>query len=270
MSGSSYFLYGDSTLIRHLKHGELPVISNWQFLHPFLNHSGRIAAEQAVVTEQDVEAEQQRQYQLLPDAIRALLSFADFCKQKGEIRKQVVAGAKLNKSRQGSQGYNLRSLEKLVMMRLYSSPVCHYGWLHQAASYQGLCIGLDASHSFFSSEKGRPVQVKAVEYGGYHRFKPEPDNPFPGLFFDHGDMEKMAEWRFICPRQHTVSQEGQRVKISPSLVQSIGWSTETPDAHKEHVENLVRQDMRYRHVELLEIMPDAAIWALSGRQKKGT
>jgi len=99
------------------------------------------------------------------------------------------------------------------------------------------------------------VLLRKVGYGAEHRFTVNADNPLPGFFCDHAENQGRDEWRVAYGNPADIH-------LPESAISQIYTSINTPPGIKQALRDLVAKDLRYRHVELLEVLPDPQRWQL--------
>lgn len=255
--------FGPADWLSWLKAGYLPMQPGAPLAFPFAQFDRwqQQRQQQRPVSEEALEEEWQRQYEALPETVRGLLSFEHFRAQGGAIESDIRAAAR---KRQGGDQphYDTGWQGQARLLRLFASPVCYYGWREPAQAFSGLAVALNSGHKALASSRERPSMLGPVRYGQAHRFKVAADNPFPGLLEDHAAEADNQEWRLLMPAKTTPRHAEQpALPLARDLVKAIYWSVGTPDEVVEGVRAL-KQDMRYRSVELGCVTPDAHRWQL--------
>jgi len=261
--GARLHLYHGTDIIAWLKSGCLPLESSAGLTFPFVHFDQWQEERTRPLSQEALDAEWQRQYQALPEAVRSLLSFEHFKTQGGEIEDNVRAAARRHQGGQQAH-YDTGWLGQARLLRLFPSALCYTGWRQLADDFSGFALALNSRHSSFTSTKERPSKLAPVRYGQPHRFNVSADNPFPGLLEDHGSQRDNQEWRLLMPAKTTPRHQGQSVlPIGRGLIEAIYWSVATPEESIEALRTLIKQDMRYRSVKLGWVVPDAHQWQLS-------
>ncbi|WP_287438442.1 hypothetical protein [Reinekea sp.] len=248
------FLYGDVSLLGALKSGRLPLQVDLSVLAPYIDlDQWQDHRTQAVSTE-EFQAEMVREYHQLPDDIRQILSLEAFQAQGDRLADTIHARVLANR-KPADLAYNKPRLEKIGFLRLFSSAVSHFGWSSLAAEHSGICVALNSTSPMFLASPGKPVLLRRVSYGAEHNFTINPENPLPGFFCDHAEHQARDEWR--------VAYGGAAdIEVSASAVSQIYTSIYTPAEVKQALRDLVAMDLRYRHVQLFEVLPDALRWQM--------
>ncbi|MHA7880642.1 MAG: hypothetical protein ACX931_12680 [Saccharospirillum sp.] len=260
-SGRLHF-YGPGALIDWLKKGVLPLSSGVSMAEPFVRHDQWSQGNGQPVAPEVLEQAWLTYYQALPEAVRSLLSFEHFRQQGGTIEAEVRDAAR-RQSQPEASGYDLGWLDQARYLRLFPSAACFLAWQGLAENFSGLAIALDSGHSGLASSKERPTVLAPVVYGGAYRTKVTASNPFPGLLEDHAARQDNQEWRLLMVANKVKQLDALPVLPLPrNLVTGIYWSTDTPEAVIEAVRSLVRHDMRYRGIQLGQVLPDERAWQL--------
>ena len=248
------FLYGDVSLLGALKRGLLPLQVDLGVLAPYIDLDKWQDHRTQAVSGEEFQAEMVREYHQLPDNIRQILSLEAFQAQGDRLADTVRARVLANR-KPGDQVYNRNRLEKIGFLRLFSSALSHFGWSTLAADQSGICLALNSTNPMFLSATGKPVLLRKVGYGTEHSFTVKADNPLPGFFCDHAENQARDEWRVAYSSQADI-------QLPESAISQIYTSVNTPPATKKALRDLVAMDMRYRHVELLEVLPDSLRWEM--------
>lgn len=261
MTETRLYLYGSDELLLQIKNSYLPVVTNFEFTQPYIDFNEWWQNTTRPVSEEDIEIEQQRQYQLLPDNIKNFLPFDVFKSQTGKISDSIKKAAQERKRGDTITGYNKKSLDKVAMIRLFTTGLSHRAWSEFGEKHSGLCVVLDSSNELFKSNSGKPVQFGPVKYGSEHRMQPSKGDRFPGLMVDHPDNQPLNEWRLIFAKNNIEYWRDEPVvKIDPNVIKGIYWSVYTKASITESVSNLVAQDIRYRHIEIGCVQPHKSLW----------
>jgi hypothetical protein len=236
---------------------------DWAFLQPFLGlGEWHTSSAPHSVTEEEMNEGYLREYQKLPENVRLWLPFDAFLKQKGKLEAQVKAAVLTSRSSapKSSLGYAQKRFEKTAFMRLFNSATNHFGWFNLAAQFTGICIGVRPKASCFQAMPGVPVVLQPVQYGKSHQFQSSEHNPLPGAFLDVAEHESFGEWRAIVPNRN---DDPMTLKIKRQDVQRIYYSVMTPDSVVQELHDLVKHDLKFRHVALYRVLPDASYWRLT-------
>ncbi len=258
-TGALLFLYGNNSLTTQLKRGRLPLQQNWAFLEPFLSIDHWQGASNAV-SEAEMTAGYQREYEKLPDKVRMWLSFNDFLGQKDKFTVQVKDHILSHQSSLKVVGYPKARFSKTAYLRLFDSPTCQFGWTDQADLFTGICVALRQQAICLKPMPGTPIVLQPVRYGVHHEFKATSDNPLPGAFMDVEENKSRGEWRAILPSR---SDDTPAIKIKRQDIQQIYVSVMTPEETITDLQQLIRTDLNFRHVELFLVKPEGDAWRLT-------
>ncbi|WP_273285470.1 hypothetical protein [Reinekea forsetii] len=248
------FLYGDVSLLGVLKSALLPLQVDLSVLAPYIDLDQWQDHRTQAVSVEEFQAEMVREYLQLPDNVRQILSLEAFQAQGDRLADTIQARALANR-KPTDLAYSRRRLEKIGYLRLFSSALSHFGWSSLAADQSGICLALNSTNAMFSPTPGTPVLLRKVGYGAEHRFTVNADNPLPGFFCDHAENQGRDEWRVAYGNPADIH-------LPESAISQIYTSINTPPGIKQALRDLVAKDLRYRHVELLEVLPDPQRWQL--------
>lgn len=253
-----YYLYCPADTIQDLKNGHLPLSTDLTLFEPCIH---AVKNRSRMNSEERLEKRLKREYQRLPENIRALLSFDDFRAQKDQLFASEAAVSSEDAS-EGVAVYGQSGLDRLAYLRLMSSPLSHYGWRELADNFSGICLGLNPAAAMFQSSTDQPVKLAAVQYGAEHRPQPGPDNPIPGFFMDHPDYRFLAEWRaaYVLAKQKNSS-----VKVGRATVAEAYISSTADEPLRHQFSQLFGKDMRYRTTSQFEVLPDSDCWQLKAK-----
>ncbi len=260
----SYFYYGDRQLLNQLKNAKLPLQQDWSLLEPYVRFDQWHTNLHQPVTEQEILAGLQQEYDKLPMSIRGLLAFEDFLAKRdtfeADIRRKVMAS---RSQATGPAAYSQNRLSKAGFIRLFSTATSDYGWRTLADQHQGLCIAISSQASFLRPKAGQPVMLKPVQYGLPHDTQVSPTNPIPGAFSDAEENKARAEWRAVYP---VPAMADSALKLAKNDITQIYVSVCASEELLEQVKQLVRLDLRYRKTQVLQVTPDASRWRLTARE----
>jgi len=266
MSSSKLYLYSSNNnnqCLKAIKNGVIPVTEDFNFLSPFLNFDQWWLGETASVSETDIQQEQQRQYDALPENVRNFLPYAVFEQQQGKILESIQKSAKQKKAASLVSGYPHQRHEKMAMLRLLPTTVSHYAWSHWANNHSGICIALNSQSDIFQSSAKNPKQFGQVTYGGEHHPAASKQVPFPELLNDHEDYSNLSEWRLVFPKKSCKEVLGElHLPASSSAITGIYWSVNTPESIVEEIKRIKAQDMRFRQIDVGYVKPDKSQWKL--------
>lgn len=254
--------FGDEALIDWLKRGYLPLSSGVSIAEPFIRHDQWSQSTEPPLAPEVLERQWQLFYDALPEAVRGLLSFEHFRQQGGAIEAEVREAAR-RQSRPDQKGYDLGWLGQARYLRLFPSVACFLAWQELGDAFSGLAIELDSGHAGLESTRERPTVLAPVVYGGPYRANITAMNPFPGLLEDHSARQDNQEWRLLMLAKKVKTVESIPVLPVPrGLVVGIYWSTHTPLEVVESVRTLASRDMRYKGIQLGQVVPDERAWRL--------
>lgn len=255
-------LYGAGALLDWLKKGYLPLASGVALAEPFVRHDQWSRNADVPLAPEVLERQWQLYYEALPDAVRGLLSFEHFRQQGGPIEEEVREAARRQQQPQ-QQSYDLGWLGQARYLRLFPSPACFLAWQELGDGFSGLAIELDSGHAGLASTKARPTVLAPVVYGGPYRAMMTASNPFPGLLEDHPARQDNQEWRLLMMAKKVKTVESVPVLPIPrGLVTGLYWSTTTPQEIVDSARTLASQDMRFRGIQLGQVVPDERTWTL--------
>lgn len=256
------YFYSDGQLLKSLKRGVLPVSKPIEWLTPFIQFDRWSKKQTLQVTEEEFHAELRHEYQRLPENIRLLLSFEDFESQSARFEASIRQSVLNRRQDNVKPSYDLTRLSATRALRLWPSAVLEYGWQYQANDYTGLCLGLSANSRLFQSTSQKPSVLSAVSYGAEHDPRVRSAMPLPGLFHDVPENEARGEWRYAVPAKSVSNDE---LKLPSSSVQEIYYSVKADAELIGELKKLIKLDLRYRQVTLLQVVPDELKWRLTVR-----
>ncbi|MCH8531353.1 MAG: hypothetical protein LAT65_10925 [Saccharospirillum sp.] len=260
-SGRLHF-YGNGALIDWLKKGYLPLSSGVSVAEPFIRHDQWSQSAEPPLDPEALERQWQLYYEALPETVRGLLSFEHFRQQGGTIEAEVRDAARRQNQPQ-QQGYDHAWLGQARYLRLFPSAACFLAWQELGDAFSGLAIELDSGHVGLESSRERPTVLAPVVYGGPYRANVTATNPFPGLLEDHPARQDNQEWRLLMLAKKVKTIDAVPVLPIPrGLVAGIFWSSNTAQEIIDSVRTLASQDMRFRGIQLGQVVPDERAWQL--------
>jgi len=265
-NSTHFYLYGNPSILSQLKKGVLPLSTDFSMFEPYLSYDNWYQGKTSPVTEQEFQRGLEQEYKKLPENVKMFLSFVDFSKQSDKLAESIK-GKILRTRTTNLKGFDRSRIEKSAYMRLFPVATSDFAWRRLAGNYSGLCLAISSKAQLFTSGTGKPVSLQAVKYGQKHALAVDKNTPVPGLFDHSAEYALQKEWRAAYVASLYPNSE---IKITKNDLRGIYVPSTAPASLLNQVKNLVKQDLRYRHVDLFEVFPDASQWRLSARKMSVT
>jgi len=273
----SLFFYCDDMGLTWLREGRLPFVGAHSLQDPFISNRSVKGLDQVVpVSDEEFRAELSEQYRALPESLSSMMTFEYFQVQAVQKRASIESGI-----RQRSQPQTLVIPEKtrnnLTFISLYERADNPMLWQHYGDNHQGFVIELDQTHEFFTAAKyhGDPQLFKPVKYGQERPLKLNKTHAFSPLFHRSEHYATEREWRVLRPASvadKSIDKAGSRFylhRIPGSIIKSVTLGAMITDELKNTVRNLLKTDLRYRHIPVFECRLDATQYLIHRIEVKG-
>ncbi|MCH8823861.1 MAG: DUF2971 domain-containing protein [Planctomycetes bacterium] len=139
-------------------------------------------------------------------------------------------------------------------------------WSHYSDSHAGFVIGFNADHPYFNERKGAKDEFRHLRKVEYRQDRPQAtlvDHSGVEFFLvksEHWSYER--EWRIMRPlpeADRVISAAPHTIhlfKFPPDAVVEIILGSRLGPVPRSNIEKLVKDDARYKHVEVLHAVPD--------------
>lgn len=261
----SLFLYCSDMGLTWLREGRLPFVDAESLQDPFILNSPVKESDQVTpVSDEEFRAELNDQYRALPESLSSMMSFEYFQSQAIQKRTSIETSIR-QRSQPEPLNVSAKNRKNLTFVSLYERADNPMLWQHYGANHQGFVIELDQTHEFFTAAKyhGDPQLFKPVKYGQERPLKLKQAHPFSPLFFRSEHYASEREWRVLRPcsvADKSIDKGGLRFylhRIPGSIIKSITLGALITDELKNKLLNLLKTDLRYRHIPVLECRLDA-------------
>ena len=273
----SLFFYCDDVGLTWLREGRLPFVDAESLQDPFIcNRSVKEPDQVVPVSDEEFRAELSDQYRALPESLSSMMTFEYF--QAQAVQKRATIEASI---RQRSQPEPLAIPEKtrknLTFISLYERADNPMLWQHYGAKHQGFVIELDQTHEFFTAAKyhGDPQLFKPVKYGQERPLKLKQTHPFSPLFHRSEHYASEREWRVLRPvsvADKSIAKMNSRFylhRMPASIIKSVTLGAMITDELKNTLLNLLKTDLRYRHIPVFECRLDSTQYLIHRIELKG-
>lgn len=167
-------------------------------------------------------------------------------------------------------------LNKTVgVLSLAEVPAHPLMWAHYAANHSGFVIAFDESHHFFTNKRSSEDDLSGLHRIVYSADRPQlkslldPSMGWIPLFFTKDDNWRYEkEWRMV-----RLLKEASRIidnphgniylfDLPPGCISGIMLGCQMPDDQQKEYIELLRSDVRYRHISYSRAMRDEKTFAL--------
>jgi len=260
-----------------LREGRLPFVDAASLQDPFVSNCTVKESDQvAPVSDEAFRAELSDQYRALPESLSSMMTFEYFQTQAVQKRASIEAGI-----RQRSQPETLVISEKtrknLTFVSLYERADNPMLWQHYGAKHQGFVIEFDQTHEFFTAEKyhGDPQLFKPVKYSQERPLKLKQTHPFAPLFHRSEHYASEGEWRVLRPvsvADKSIDKMNDRFylhRMPAGIIKSVTLGSMITDELKNTLLNLLKTDLRYRHIPIFECRLDSTQYLIHRVKREG-
>ncbi len=273
----SLFFYCDDMGLTWLREGRLPFVDAESLQDPFIFNRAVKEPDQVVpISDEEFRAELSEQYRALPESLSSMMTFEYFQAQAVQKRGSIESSI-----RQRSQPIPLVIPEKtrnnLTFISLYERADNPMLWQHYGAKHQGFVIELDQTHEFFTGAKyhGDPQLFKPVKYDQERPLRLKQTHVFAPFFHRSEHYASEREWRILRPvsvADKSINKVGGRFylhRIPANIIKSVTLGAMITDELKNTLLNLLKTDLRYRHIPVLECRLDSTQYLIHRIELKG-
>jgi hypothetical protein len=221
------------------------------------------------VSDEEFRAELKVQYHALPQSLSSLMTFEYFTEQSLKKRDSIEAQIRLRSLPEVS-AISSKQQKNLTILSLHERADNPALWHYLGNRHQGMVIELDQTHVFFTApqHKDAPQIFRPVKYGPERPLKLKDTHPFEALFHRNSNFASEQEWRVLRPA--VVSDKIIRIhddsihlhRIPTSIIKSVTFGAAMKEKLKETLLNLLKTDLRYRHVPMMECRLDPSQYLL--------
>lgn len=271
----SLFLYCNSAGLTWLREGKLPFVDAISLMDPFVMGAPTKEPEGSVeVSEEAYRAELKSQYQALPESLSSLVTLDYFIEQAASKRESIEATIR---QREQPKAIILTDKQRktLTLMSVYERSDNPLLWQYHGDNHRGLVIELDQTHGFFTDKTYRqdPQLFTPVKYSQERPLRLKDVHPFAPLFTRGEQYQSEREWRIIRPTSaadKSIESEGGKTylhKMPAAIVKSVTLGAMIEDGLKNSVINLMKSDLRYRHIPIFNSCFDASQYQMHRIQR---
>jgi hypothetical protein len=266
----SLFLYCSEKGLTWLREGRLPFLEAASLMDPFVSNKAIKQQEEPIaVSDEELRVELKSKYDALPESLSGLITLEYFQEQALKERGSIEANIR---QRALPIVNTISSLQQnnLSLLCLYERADNPALWQYHAINHRGIVIELDQTHEFFTAAKYRdaPQIFLPVKYGLDRPLKLKDAHPFALLFHRSDNFSNEREWRVLRPisaadkkiqvHDNTVHLHSMQTNIIKSVTFGIAMTAEL----KATLMNLLKNDLRYRHVTVMECRLDPTQYLL--------
>ncbi|UZE95691.1 hypothetical protein [Alkalimarinus alittae] len=262
----SLFLYCKGSGLTWLREGRLPFVDADTLIDPFVANAPMKQPDGvAAVSEEEYRAELKSQYQALPDALSSLMTFEYFIEQAAQKRASIEAQIR-QRSIPDAISLSAKQRKSLTVLGLYERGDNTMLWQYHADNHRGMVMELDQTHEFFTHKqyRGDPQLFIPVKYTQERPLKLKETHPFSPLFTRGEHYQSEREWRIIRPvsvADKSMDFEGQKVylhRMPTAIIKSVTLGALMSGVLKKSILNLMKSDLRYRHIPVFGSYLDAS------------
>ncbi len=266
----SLFLYSNDMGLTWLREGRLPFVDAESLMDPFISNISVKEPDQAIpVSEEEFLSELKEQYLGLPDGLSSLMTFEYFQEQASHKRESINARIR-QRSQPEAVMVSAQQRENLTLLRLYERADSPMLWQYYADDNRGLVIELDQTHEFFTAKQyhGDPQLFKPVKYGQERPLRLKQTHPFDPLFYRSDHFANEREWRVMRPAgvaDKQINKHNSRFylhRMPVSIIKSVTLGALITKGLKDQLINLLKTDLRYRHIPIYECRLDPTQYLL--------
>lgn len=255
------YLYLKPTQLEVLRQACLPFTPITQRPDPFEWNRASIEKkpEFRPISDEEFHQELKRQYQALPEAMRALVKFDYFCMQCAQKRPQIEAGMRKQSQPKAKVLPDTSQYKTLARCRFFKRMTNPLLWDRYAHQYAGLVLEFEGRHPYFSASKNQ--WLTPVTYTKERPSAQKQGHLFPGL--SHAPLEYAAEEeiRLIRPQAQAKHKDDTGLcwyPFPPQALLSVTVGLHMSPAILTQVRRLLEYDMRYKGKALrrLRLDPD--------------
>lgn len=266
----SLFLYCSEKGLTWLREGRLPFLEATSLMDPFVSNAAvKLSEEPLAVSDEELRADLKAKYDALPQSLSSLMTFEYFKEQA--LKKRGTIEAKIRQHSMPEVNIiPLQQQKNLTLLCLYERADNPTLWQYHGANFQGMVIELDQTHEFFTAPqyKDAPQIFRPVKYGLERPLKLKESHPFTSLFHRSDIFSNEREWRVLRPV--TVADKTMLIHDEPvhlnqmpnSIIKSVTFGATMATELREKLISLLKTDLRYRHVPILECRLDPTQYLL--------
>jgi len=266
----SLFLYCSEKGLTWLREGRLPFFEAASLMDPFVsNMAVKLSEEPIAVSDEELRSELKAKYDALPESLSSLMTFEYFKEQALEKREIIETNIR-QRSLPETSAISLKQQKNLTLLCLYERADNPALWLYHGANHQGMVIELDQTHEFFTGPqyRGASQMFRPVKYGPERPLKLKDTHPFASLFHRSENFANEGEWRVLRPvavsdKKILVDENPVHLhKIPTSIIKSVTLGVAIAEELKEKLISLLKADLRYRNVPIMECRLDPTQYLL--------
>lgn len=260
----SLFLYCSGKGLTWLREARLPFVEAASLMDPFVSNAAIKQSEEPIaVSDEELRSELKAKYDALPQSLSSLMTFEYFKEQALKERDSIEADIRL-RTLPELNTISPQQQKNLTLLCLYERADNPALWQYHSANHQGMVIELDQTHEFFTAPKYKdaPQIFLPIKYGSERPLKLKDAHPFASLFHRSDNFSNEREWRVLRPisvADKTIQVNDDSVHLhsmQTSIIKTVTFGSAMTKEIKEKLINLLKNDLRYRHVTLLDCCLD--------------
>ncbi|MFT5717346.1 MAG: hypothetical protein ACI9T7_001537 [Oleiphilaceae bacterium] len=266
----SLFLYCTEKGLTWLREGRLPFLEATSLMDPFVNNTAiKHAKESIAVSDEELRVELKANYDALPESLSSLITF-EYFKEQALLDRGSIEAKIRQRALPEVNTISPKQLKKLTLLCLYERPDNPALWQYHGNNHQGIVIELDQTHDFFTASKYKdaPQIFLPVKYGSDRPLKLKDAHPFASLFQRGDNFSNEREWRVLRPI--TVADKMLQIhdslfhlhSMQTNIIKSVTFGSVMEAELKEKLMNLLKTDLRYRHITIFDCQLDPTQYLL--------
>jgi len=266
----SLFLYCSEKGLTWLREGRLPFLDAASLMDPFVSNAAIKHSEEPIaVSDEELLSELKAKYDALPQSLSSLMTFEYFKEQALKERESIEADIR-QRALPELNTISLQQQKNLTLLCLYERADNPALWQYHGANHHGMVIELDQTHEFFTAPKYKdaPQIFLPIKYGSERPLKLKDAHPFASLFHRSDNFSNEREWRVLRPisvADKTIQAHNFSVHLhsmQTSIIKTVTFGSAMSNEIKDKLMNLLKNDLRYRHVTLLDCRLDPTRYLL--------
>lgn len=266
----SLFLYCSDKGLTWLREGRLAFLEAASLMDPFVSNAAVKQSDAPIaVSDEELRSDLKAKYDALPPSLSSLVTFEYFKEQALKERESIEANIRQRALPKLNTIPPLQQ-KNLTLLRLYERADNPALWQYHAVNHQGMVFELDQTHEFFTAPKykGAPQIFLPVKYGSARPLKLKDAHPFASLFNRSDHFSNEREWRILRPMSvadKTIQVHDDTVHLHSmptNIIKSVTFGAAMNTELKETLMNLLKNDLRYRHVTIMDCHLDPTQYLL--------